>query len=147
MDVGNVKCAMLTHPSALQFINADRFAGDGYRTKMSPDNVHITVPESQHHIINSTNLRRAFDDSIEYRLHVRGRAADDAEHLGGCRLMLQRLAQLRVALLDFFEESHVLDRDDRLSRKGVEQFDLLLGERPYLGSAKPNHTYRNPLSQ
>ena len=77
--------------------------------------------ESQHHIINPTNPRGALDDRVEHRLHVRGRAADDAEHLGRRRLMLQRLAQFRVALLDFLEQPHVLDRDDRLIGEGFEQ--------------------------
>ena len=57
------------------------------------------VAESQHHVINPTNPGGALDDGIEHRLHVRRRAADDAEHLGRCRLMLQRLAQFCIALL------------------------------------------------
>ncbi len=81
---------------------------------MSPQNRLVPLMESQHHVINPTNLRRALDDGIEHRLHVGGRAADDTEHLGGCCLMLQRLAQFRVALLDLFEQADVLDRDDRL---------------------------------
>ena len=83
----------------------------------------MTVPlaESQHQIINPTNPRRALDDRIEDRLHVRRRAADDAEHLGRCRLMLQRLAQFCVALLQFFEQPHVLDGDHGLVGKGFEQ--------------------------
>ena len=48
--------------------------------------------EAQHHVIDPANPRGAFDDGVEDRLHVRGRAADDAEHLGRCRLMLQGLA-------------------------------------------------------
>ena len=43
--------------------------------------------------------------------------------------MLERLAQLRVALIEFLEQPHVLDGDDRLSSKGLEQSDLFLGER------------------
>ena len=82
--------------------------------------------ESQHHVINPTNPRGALDDRVEHRLHVRGRAADDAEHLGRRRLMLQRLAQFRVALLDFFEQPHILDSDDRLIGEGFEQSDLFL---------------------
>ena len=35
--------------------------------------------------------------------------------------MLQRLAQFRVALLDFLEQPHVLDGDHRLIGKGFEQ--------------------------
>ena len=45
-----------------------------------------------------TNPRRALNDGVEHRLHVRGRAADDAEHLGGRCLVLQSFAQLCVAL-------------------------------------------------
>ena len=92
---------------------------------MSPRNHSVPLVESQHHVINPTNPRGALDDGVEDRLHVRGRAADDAEHLGRRRLMLQRLAQFRVALLQFLEQSDVLDGDDRLVGKGFEQRDLL----------------------
>ena len=59
--------------------------------------------KSQYKIINPANPRSALDDGVEDRLHVRRRAADDAEHLSRCRLMLQRLAQFRVALSEFLE--------------------------------------------
>ena len=47
-----------------------------------------------------------------------GDQADDAEHLGRCRLMLQRLAQFRIALLQFFEQADVYDGDDSLGGEG-----------------------------
>ena len=84
---------------------------------MSPRNHRVTLVKSQHHVIDPTNPRGALDDGVEHRLHVRRRAADDAEHLGRRRLMLQRLAQFRVALAEFLEQPHVLDGDDRLSRR------------------------------
>ena len=84
----------------------------------------------------------ALDDGVEHRLHVRGRAADDAEHLGRCRLMLQRLAQFCIALLDFFEQPHVLDGDHGLVGKGFEKRDLFLGERSDLRSANVNRPDR-----
>ena len=59
---------------------------------MSPRNHSVALVEPQHHIINPTDPGGALDDSVEHRLHVCGRAADDAEHLGRRRLMLQRLA-------------------------------------------------------
>ena len=85
---------------------------------MSPRNHNVPVAESQHHVIDPANPCRALDDGVEHRLHVGGRAADDAEHLGRCRLMLQGLAQFCVALLNLFEQPHVLDGDDRLGGKG-----------------------------
>src|SRR5215467_10503676 len=108
-DIGNVERAMLTHPLKIWLINTDLNASNGYRTKMSPRSQNVSVAESQHHVINPTNPRCALDDGIEHRLHVRRRAANDAKHLGRCGLMLQSLAQFRVALLDLLEQSHVLD--------------------------------------
>ena len=66
---------------------------------MSPQNHSVPLAESQHHIINPTNPGGALDDGVENRLHIRGRAADDAEHLGRCGLMLQGLAQFCIAFL------------------------------------------------
>ena len=67
---------------------------------MSPWN-HIRFPrESQHHVIDPINPGRALDDGVEDRLHVRRRAADDAEHLGRCGLMLQGFTQFRIALAE-----------------------------------------------
>ena len=60
---------------------------------MSPRNHNVPLAESQRHVIDPTNPRGALDDGVEDRLHVGRRAADDAEHLGRRRLMLQRLAQ------------------------------------------------------
>ena len=88
----------------------------------------FALVESQHHVIDPTNSRGALDDGVEDRLHVGGRAADDAEHLGGCRLMLQRLAQFRVALAEFLEQAHVFDGDDRLVGECFEKRDLFVGE-------------------
>ena len=103
-DVGNVERAMLAHPAKLWLINTDLDAANGYGTKMSPRNHSVSLVESQHHVIDPTNPRGALDDGVEDRLHVRRRAADDAEHLGGRGLMLQRLAQFRVALAEFLEQ-------------------------------------------
>ena len=103
--------------------------------------------ESQHHIINPTNPRRALDDGVEDRLHVRGRAADDAEHLGGCRLMLQRFAQFCVALAEFLEQAHILDGDDRLISEGFEKADLLIRERLDYCSTNNDNTDRLVLAQ
>ena len=123
---------MLAHPAKLWLIDTDLDAADGYGTKMSPQNHSVPLAESQHHVIDPTNPRRALDDGVEHRLHVRGRAADDAEHLGRCRLMLQRLAQFCVALLSSLNKPHILDGDHGLVGEGFEQFDLFVGERPDL---------------
>ena len=93
---------------------------------MSPQNHSAPLVESQQHVINPANPRRALDDSVKDRLHVSGRAADDAEHLGGRCLMLQGLAQFRVALAEFFEQSDVLDGDHGLVGEGFQKLDLFI---------------------
>ena len=131
---------MLAHPAKLWLINTDLDAADGYGTKMSPQNHNVPLVESQHHVIDPTNPCGALDDGVEHRLHVRRRAADDAEHLGGCRLMLQRLAQLCVALLNLLEQPHVLDSDHCLVGKGFNKRNLLVGKRTDLVASKVNRS-------
>ena len=116
---------MLAHPLILWFINTDLGAAHGYRTKMSPRYHSVTVVESQHHIIDPTNSGRALNDGVKNRLHVRWRAADDAEHLGRRCLMLQRFAQFCVAFLEFLEQAHIFDRDHRLSGESFREAQFL----------------------
>src|SRR5262245_32536580 len=102
---------MLMHPTIPWLIHADFDAGSWYGTKMRPRNHTVSFVKSQHHVINLTNPGGALDDGVKDRLDVSRRAADDAEHLGCCRLMLQGFAQFSVAFLDLFEEAHILDRN------------------------------------
>src|SRR4029077_9226071 len=102
-DVGNVERAVLAHPANLWLINTEFEASNGYGTKMGPHSHSVSLLESQHHVIDPTNPCGALDDGVKDRLHVRGRPADDAEHLGRCRLVLQGLAQLCVACFEFLE--------------------------------------------
>ena len=107
-----------------------------YGTKMSPRNRSIALAESQQHVIYPANPCGALDNGVEYRLHVCRRAADDAEHLGRCRLMLQGFAQFRIALLDLFEQPHVLDGDHRLVGEGLHQLNLSFCKRLDLRPAR-----------
>src|SRR5262249_22491011 len=68
---------------------------------------------------------RRFNQRLQHRLEVKGRAADDLEHVGGGGLLLQRFAQL-------VEQARVLDGDDGLGGKILHQLDLLVGEGQYL---------------
>ncbi len=116
---------MFAHPEILWLINTDLKALAWYGTKMSPCNHSAPLAKSQQDVVDPTNPGGALDDGVEDRLYIRWRAADDAEHLGRCRLMLQRLAQFCVALLDLLEQPHVLNRDHRLVGEGFEKCDLL----------------------
>ena len=76
--------------------------------------------------ISASHIRVAdFDQCVEHGLKVKCRAADDLEHIGDRRLLLQRFAQL-------IEQAGVLDRNHGLRRKAGDQLDLLVGEGTYL---------------
>src|SRR5262245_28084087 len=105
---------MLAHPAIQWCVYADLEASNGYGAKMSPCHHCVPLPQSQHHVINSANPRGALDDGVEHRLHIGGRATDNAKHLGRCRLMFQCLAQFPVTVLDLLEHPNVLDRNHSL---------------------------------
>ena len=114
---------------------------------MAALNHSIAFAESQNNVVNTANPRRALNYGVEYRLHVSGRTADDAEHLGRCRLMLQCLAQFRVTFPEFLEQPHVLNGDHRLVGEGFEESDLLLSERIDYRTANKNGPNRNLFAQ
>jgi hypothetical protein len=66
---------------------------------MSSHNYDFTLTQAQHYVIDPTNPRRAFDDRIKHRLHVRRRPADDAKYFSRSSLMLQGFPQFGVAFL------------------------------------------------
>src|SRR5262249_2259692 len=81
------------------------------------------------------------DEGIQYWLEIERRAADDLEDLGGGRLLLQRfehlsvsLSQRRVLLLQLREQPHIRDGNYRLVGKGLEERNLVFGERSRFGT-------------
>src|SRR5262249_56843914 len=118
VEIGNVERAMFAHPAKLRLIKTDVASSDsGNRSKMSARHEDVRFGKSQQDIVDPTHPCGALHDRVEHRLHIRGRPADDAEHLGCCGLMLQSLAQFCIALLDLFEQADILDGDDRLRCK------------------------------
>src|SRR6266542_5714359 len=98
-DIGKVERPMFAHPENPWLINTDLDSATTYRTKMSPRNHTVPFIEPQCYVINPAYFCGALDDGVEHRLHVRRRAADDAEHLRCCLLMLQRFGELTPAIL------------------------------------------------
>src|SRR5262249_58615049 len=129
VEIGNVERAMFAHPAKLRLIKTDVASSDsGNRSKMSARHEDVRFGKSQQDIVDPTHPGGALHDGIKNWLHVRRRAADDTKHLGRRGLMFQSLAQFRIALLQFFEQPHVLDGNYGLVGKGLKQSDLLVGE-------------------
>src|SRR5215813_516091 len=138
---------MLPHPGKPRFVNAHVTATNGYWTKMNPRSQNVSVAESQHYVVHATNPGGALDDSVEHRLHVGRRAADDAQHLRCRCLMLQGFAQFCIALLNLLEQPHILDGDHSLVGESFKKSDLLVRERPDLCSADHNGPDWNAFSK
>src|SRR5262245_13391390 len=74
------------------------------------------------HRVGLAQPRRRLHQRVEHDLQIEGRAADDLKHVRGGGLLLQRLAQL-------VEQARVLDGDDGLAGKILDQLDLLVCKR------------------
>ena len=98
-------------------------------------------------VARAAQPRCAVGDRVEHRLHVGRRAADDAQDLRRRRLLLQRLGDLGVARLQLLEQPHVLDRDHGLVGEGLQQLDLLVGERAHFRSANSDGADGSTLAQ
>ena len=75
---------------------------------------------------NDTDLRitqflSSLANSFEHRLNVGRRTGNDAQHVGGCRLLLQRFSEFVCALLLRLEQPRVLDGDHRLIGESCQQ--------------------------
>jgi hypothetical protein len=60
-----------------------------------------------------------------------------------CDLRSLASAQLFALVLDFVKQPHVLDRDRRLVGESRYQLDLLLAERPHLGTRQCQNASRD----
>jgi len=85
--------------------------------------------------------------SVEHRLKIESRAADDLQHLGGRGLLVQCLGQLVRALLLGIEEAHVLDCDHRLVSECLQQSYVGAGEWSDLLTGNGDCSNRIPVTQ
>src|SRR5262245_55426943 len=99
----------------------------------------------EHHAteVGLAYARRVLQHGLEYGLELARRTRDDAQHLRGRRLLLQRLGQFTSAGLHLVEQPHVLNRDHRLIGVGLDKRDMLDIER--LGSSAGSSDRRNDL--
>src|SRR5262249_39704199 len=71
----------------------------------------LTIYAPKNAKLGFADARGVLEHGLKDRLQLAGRRANDIKHLGGRRLLLQRLCQFAWALLLPLKQSHVLDRD------------------------------------
>ena len=105
-----------------------------------PNDVTVDAERAAHRSSRTTRAALSAID-IQHRLEIGGRAGDDPQHLAGGRLLLQRLGEIAVAILQLLEQARVLDGDDRLISECLQQGDLRVREGLHLLTA--NHDGAN----
>src|SRR5262245_57045002 len=76
-------------------------------------------------LVGFTQSGCRFDQRLEHRLEIAGRAADDLKYVGSGGLLLKRLAQL-------IEQAGVLDGDDGLGGEVRDELDVFIRKWPAL---------------
>jgi hypothetical protein len=112
-------------------------SGGGASRGASPGRCHadqLSIVSDDCHPPRVEQTHGAVGDGVEDRLHVCRRARDDLEDL-------TRRRQVAVARRQLIEQLDVLDRDDGLVGKSLEQADLGVREWPRRGL--PNRDYSN----
>src|SRR6516165_9092010 len=84
---------------------------------------------------------------LEHGLQIAGRAADNPEHLGRCRLLFQRFRQFPRALLLCLKQPRILNRDHCLVSESLGQLDLLVRKWTYGNTLQEEDASRSPLPQ
>src|SRR5579871_3783034 len=100
------------------FREAERFRAEEYAVLLPRDGA----------LVRTAKPRRGLDQCVQYRRQIEGGAADNLEHLGSRRLLLERFGQIVGALLHFAKEPHILDGDGGLIGKGFDQGNLPIRE-------------------
>src|SRR5262245_13075766 len=146
VDVMNVICALLessprcgaSAPGALRMLRDEGHELGGYVVCRN-DSKKLAVETENQRAFSLTQpacvLRQLVDDGLE----IDGGAPNHLEKLTGYRLLFQGFSQLALASLLRLEQPRVLDGDDGLVRKGIDELDLAFGERAHFGAPYQDH--------
>src|SRR6516165_3734927 len=116
------------------------------RPEMRTEHNYVAVAEKDPRVQRFAQTGGIRDDRVQNRLKIARRFADDAQHLCGSGLLLKRLGERSRARLYLVEQPHVLDSDDGLVGEGLDQLDLLVGERLYGIARESDHPDRGSLA-
>ena len=98
----------------------------------------VRLTQNQHAGLGFTDANHAVDDKVEHRGELAGRLHDQALHLRGRGLLLERFGKLRGARLQLVEQMRVRQRDCRLVGEIFGKCDLPLAERLDRAAIKPD---------
>src|SRR5262245_21720149 len=120
----------------------------GWITAASPcdDTKDAPIEPNDRGTIGTAQAKRGLGNRFENRLQLTWGFGDDRKDVAGRGLVFERFLKLTLACLLCLEQSRVLDGDDGLVGEGGNQFNLLVGERTYLGSCQSQDAHNDPIT-
>ena len=77
---------------------------------------------------DAVQITRLLQDHLKHRCEIARRRIDDLQYISGCSLPLKCFLKLARPGMYLLAQPYVLDRNNRLVGKGLEQLDLLIGK-------------------
>ena len=106
------------------------------------ESVQVLIQPEYDSRVGAAEARCGINHTLQNRLQIELRPADDIEHLRSRSLLFQRLGQVGRALAQFTEQPRVLDGDDGLRGEILHQRDLLVGEGANLLAIDANNAHK-----
>src|SRR3954469_20837802 len=107
----------------------------------------VSLPQPHQGVVSTAKLAGASDDRLENGRDVRRRGGDDLEDVGAAGLIGEGLGEIKRLRLHFLEQADIADGNDSLIGKGLQQGDLLVGERVCLEASQRNRSNAFTLAQ
>src|SRR6516165_4920947 len=98
------------------------------RPGMRTEHNYVAVAEKDPRVQRFAQTGGIRDDRVQNRLKIARRFADDAQHLCGSGLLLQRLGELARARLHLLKQPHIFNGDESLVGKSSDELDLFFRE-------------------
>src|SRR4029453_13130864 len=118
-----------------------------WNSEVRRPSVDLAVKPQDKPCIRTTEPGGVFDERRADRLQIERRAADHLEHFTRGGLLFQGLGEITVTLLQFLEQSHVLDCDYGLVGEGFQKSNLLIGKWADFKATNKNCADRCPLTE
>ena len=102
------------------------------QAELGNEPANLAIPKVKRCERSAAEFGRGLQNRRRREVQIERRTADDFQHLCRGRLLLQRFLQILRPRLHLVEQAHVLDGDDRLVGEGLQQLDVMRGERARL---------------
>src|SRR5262249_55105641 len=148
LEVIDMNGPSLQDGSAHHCVMRERTAVEGCRngTPVGPRHELRSIAKDQDCVVRLAQAGGALHHRVQHGLDISRRAANDTQDLTRRCLSIESGCQLTVASLQFLEQAHILNGDDSLVGERLQEFDLVLWERPHHSPGDADHSDAGTVS-